>query len=667
MSGMIPGAAAAMPGGAVTLPGMPVAHGSPWPAVPAPETLIASAHRRSAAYGLTPDSAADYTPLSRAELGILLDRHQALYRHATPVMESLYEQIIHTHHMVVLTDASGAILHTIGDADFLEKADRVALSPGVAWSEQSKGTNAIGTAIAEQSATVIHAGQHYLSANHFLTCSAAPIMDAGGKLIGVLDVTGDQHHFHRHTLGLVRMSAQMIENQLFTSSYPDAVLLHVHSRPEFIGTLMEGLICFRPDGQFLAASRSGVFQTGMHAAALQMHSFQSLFGISVAQLMDRLRHADGGLLALTLLNGIRIYVRGSDGLHSRRIIGHAASQLTLREQAPATVRQADAVPDGLPALASGDAQIDAIISKLSKVAGKGIPVLLTGETGSGKERFARAIHQSSTRRHQPFVALNCAAIPETLIEAELFGYEEGAFTGARKKGQKGKILQAHGGTLFLDEIGDMPLSLQARLLRVLQERAVLPVGAVSAIPVDIEVICATHQPLRQMIADKLFREDLYYRLNGMVVRLPALRERTDLAVVVQRMLAELDSQRTWEISEQVMDEFRRHPWPGNLRQLHSLLRTAMLMADDSGLIEVQHLPEDFWESLPAAQIQTADAAAMATASSVQATAAVKTVAAAERQLIRDTLAACEGNVSAAARQLGISRNTLYRKLAAESD
>ncbi|WP_230427944.1 sigma-54-dependent Fis family transcriptional regulator [Undibacterium luofuense] len=666
MSGMIPGAAAAMPSGAAVLPGLSVAQACQWPVVPAPDTLIDSAHRRSAAYGLRPDSVADYTPLSRGELAILLERNHALYRHATPVMESLYEQIIHTHHMVVLTDASGAILHTIGDADFMEKADRVALSPGVAWSEQSKGTNAIGTAIAEQSATVIHAGQHYLSANHFLTCSAAPIFDAGGKLLGVLDVTGDQHHFHRHTLGLVRMSAQMIENQLFTSSYQDAVLLHVHSRPEFIGTLMEGLICFRPDGRFLAASRSGLFQTGMSMAALQMHSFQSLFGISIAQLMDQLRRADGGLLALNLFNGIRMHVRASDGGRSRQMISHAADRLTLRETPQSPLQPASA-GQSLAALATGDAQIDAVISKLSKVAGKGIPVLLTGETGTGKERFARAIHQASPRHRQAFVALNCAAIPESLIEAELFGYEEGAFTGARKKGQKGKILQAHGGTLFLDEIGDMPLNLQARLLRVLQERAVLPVGAVSTIPVNIEVICATHQPLRQMIADKLFREDLYYRLNGMVVRLPALRERTDLAVVVQRMLAELDAQRIWEISEAVMDEFRRHPWPGNLRQLHSLLRTAMLMADDSSRIEIQHLPDDFWESLPAAQTHTVAAAEMGTASAASAVTQATTVAAAERRLIRDTLAACDGNVSAAARQLGISRNTLYRKLSAESD
>lgn len=644
--------AAALSQASVSAPPMGAGH---WPvlAEQAHNQLVDSAHRRSAAFGLRPETQPDYTPLNRADLGILLERNFSLHRHAVPVMESLYEQIIHTHHMVVLTDANGAILHTIGDADFLEKADRVALSPGVAWSEQSKGTNAIGTAIAEQNSTVIHAGQHYLTVNHFLTCSAAPIFDASGKVLGVLDVTGDQHHFHRHTLGLVRMSAQMIENQLFCGANQDALTLHFHSRPEFVGTLMEGLISFSPDGRFLAVSRSGLFQSGMHLAQLQTHSFQSLFGFNMAQLLDRQRRAQGGLLMLNLANGIRIHVRASELLRSDASRGAMLAGERQRKAA----QGAELTPPGaaLEQLNSSDLQIQEIVRKLARVAGKGIPVLLTGETGTGKEGFARAIHASSGRRHQPFVALNCAAIPEALIEAELFGYEEGAFTGARKNGQKGKILQAHGGTLFLDEIGDMPLNLQARLLRVLQERAVLPVGASQTVPVDIEVICATHQALKQMIADKLFREDLYYRLNGLVVRLPALRDRSDLDQVVQGILAERSPQRAWRVSAEVMALFRRHHWPGNLRQLDSLLRTAMLMADDSLVIECCHLPDDFLEELQAGAHP---------ASPVQAvTGAGSTVAASELALIQATLAACAGNRSAAARQLGISRNTLYRKLA----
>jgi transcriptional regulator with PAS, ATPase and Fis domain len=189
----------------------------------------------------------------------------------------------------------------------------------------------------------------------------------------------------------------------------------------------------------------------------------------------------------------------------------------------------------LASLDTGDPQVAAVIAKVRKVIGKDIPILITGETGTGKELLAQAIHNDSPRRDGPFVAVNCASIPETLIESELFGYEEGAFTGARRKGALGKLVQANGGTLFLDEIGDMPYPLQVRLLRVLQERIVNPLGSAKSIPVDISVVCATHRSLREMIAQNLFREDLYYRLNGLVVKLPPLRERTDLAVVIEKI------------------------------------------------------------------------------------------------------------------------------------
>ncbi|WP_176748776.1 sigma-54-dependent Fis family transcriptional regulator, partial [Burkholderia sp. HMSC10F09] len=252
-------------------------------------------------------------------------------------------------------------------------------------------------------------------------------------------------------------------------------------------------------------------------------------------------------------------------------------------------------------LDTGDPQVAAVIAKVRKVIGKDIPVLITGETGTGKELLAQAIHNDSPRRDGPFVAVNCASIPETLIESELFGYEEGAFTGTRRKGATGKLLQANGGTLFLDEIGDMPYPLQVRLLRVLQERIVNPLGSTKAIGVDIAIICATHRDLREMIAQNRFREDLYYRLNGLVVRLPPLRDRTDLAVVVQKMLQRETlsgpGRRPLSVAPDVMALFERCAWPGNFRQLANLLRTAAAMVDDDGEIRCEHLPEDFFDDL----------------------------------------------------------------------
>ena len=213
---------------------------------------IEISHRRSEGYGLCPGARPDFNPLARNDLSLLVEQNRLLHTHAAPAMETLYQQIVNTHNMVLLTDAQGVIVHSLGDADFLEKANRVALTPGVAWSEERRGTNAIGTAIVEKAPALVHADQHFLAANHFLTCSAAPITDHQGRVVGVLDVSGDQRSYHKHTMALVRMSALMIENQLFAATFEHAITLHFHARPEFIGTLMEGIASFSPGGRFLA-------------------------------------------------------------------------------------------------------------------------------------------------------------------------------------------------------------------------------------------------------------------------------------------------------------------------------------------------------------------------------------------------------------------------------
>jgi transcriptional regulator of acetoin/glycerol metabolism len=613
---------------------------------------IASSHRRSQHYGLCTDRRPDFDPLSSSALSALVEQNHMLYNHALPAMETLYQQIANTHSTVLLTDARGLILHSLGDADFLEKANRVALTPGVDWSEKSKGTNAIGTAIAEQAPTVVHADQHYLTSNHFLTCSAAPIVDHRGTVIGVLDVSGDRRSFHKHTMALVRMSALMVENQLFAAAFENAITLHFHTRPEFIGTLMEGIASFTPGGRFLAANRNGLFQLGLSTPALQAHTFSSLFGLSVSSLYDHYRSAAPGLLDLCMHNGVRVRCRAELRLKQGGHLLNDGPALPAPNAQPAAAPEPGPVPprSRLQALNTGDVRLAQAIAKVDKVLGRGIPILIMGETGTGKEWLAQAIHHDSPRSHGPFVAVNCAAIPETLIESELFGYEEGAFTGARRKGAAGRIAQAHTGTLFLDEIGDMPLALQARLLRVLEERKVMPLGGARAVAVDIELVCATNHDLRQRIADGLFREDLYYRLNGLVVKLPPLRERSDLDAIVANMLAGQPRRR--RLADEVLWLFRRHSWPGNLRQLSSLLRTAALMAGDEEEIGLRHLPDDFLDDAEAAPAVPAPERTGASARLLDL----------ELGAILRTLDAHGGNVSAAARALGVSRNTIYRKL-----
>ncbi|MEM5277252.1 sigma-54-dependent Fis family transcriptional regulator [Cupriavidus taiwanensis] len=632
--------------------------------------LIAQAHQRSESYGLRPYESPDFCPVLQSELKTRIERSQSLFTYALPVMETLHDQIVDTQSMIVLTDADGLILHAMGDDDFLVRADKISLRPGSEWSEARRGTNAIGTALAENRATLVHGADHYLEANQFLTCSCMPILDPYGKTVGALDVTGDQRGFHKHTMALVRMSAQMIENQLFGNAFRDMVCIRFHSRAEFLGTLVEGIVSFTPGGRFLSANRSGQFQLGLSNGALQAHTFSSLFGMSMSQLFDAARAAHAGIVPLHLPSGVKVSARVewktpaaalSSGASEARHAG-AGGATGL----PRSLAAGPAPSPGLDQLDTGDAQIRTVIGKLRKVIGKDIPVMVLGETGTGKELMARAIHADSGRRTGPFIAVNCASIPENLIESELFGYEEGAFTGARKKGGIGKMLLANGGTLFLDEIGDMPLHLQGRLLRALQERAVSPLGSSKVIHIDVSVVCATNRNLRDLVASGQFREDLYYRLNGLVVRLPALRERSDLDVVAGQLLrqdlggsAADVPEHAPRISDAVMALFRRYHWPGNIRQLGNLLRTARLMAEGEAEITEEHLPDDFLDDLRAAPAATPAAApAVAMAPGMQPT----RLAEVEAMAIVATVKAHNGNISAAAKALGISRNTIYRKM-----
>ncbi|PZR39697.1 sigma-54-dependent Fis family transcriptional regulator [Paraburkholderia fungorum] len=660
------------------------------PAVGRPD-VIAQAHARSLEVGLRASETPDFQPLRRVALRELVERNQSLYTHALPVMETLHAQIVDTQSMVLLTDNHGVILHSLGDSDFIEKANRVALCPGVSWAEADRGTNAIGTALVDGQPTVVHAGEHFLHANRILTCSCAPIADPFGRTIGALDVSGDTRGFHKHTLALVRMSAQMIENHLFSNQFADAIRVHFHARAEFIGTLYEGLAAFAPDGVFLSANRSALFQFGQPLAELQRQRFDALFDTAFARLLQQIARAPGESVELTLPSGVRVIARGE--FAAPRYVASAealpdAARASASNGARATGRPCETTPPTPPAtletLDTGDPHVSAILRRVAKLRGRDIPILVLGKTGTGKEWLARAIHHDSPRRSAPFVALNCASLPDTLIEAELFGYEDGAFTGAKKRGSVGKIVQADGGTLFLDEIGDMPLAQQVRLMRVLQERTVVPLGGTRAIPVDLRIVCATHRNLREMIEAGTFREDLYYRINGLVVTLPALSKRSDLAVLVERMLAlQADGERLpRRVSDEVLERFAQCRWPGNLRQLANVLRTASIMAEGAEQIELEDLPEDFLQdcrdSMPdlAAQPLVARSGHLdhsahsgnANGGDGRERQAAPVHASPARMedwqatLIAQTLERLDGNVSAAARELGLARNTVYRYL-----
>jgi transcriptional regulator of acetoin/glycerol metabolism len=315
-------------------------------------------------------------------------------------------------------------------------------------------------------------------------------------------------------------------------------------------------------------------------------------------------------------------------------------------------------------LAGEDPQMLRNVRSAYRIADSNVSVLIQGPTGSGKEAFAHAMHLVSRRAERPFVAVNCAAIPETLIESELFGYKPGAFTGARKEGMRGKILQSSAGTLFLDEIGDMPLPLQTRLLRVLEEQEIVPLGSETGVKVDLHVIAASHRNLRDMIAHGTFREDLYYRLTGITLELPALRDRADKERVIRHALAaETGNGRPAAIERDALQHLLAYPWPGNIRELRNVIRTALAICD-GGVVRRIDLPREIREAESAQPAVSAISALrnprvpMADLTS----AAANPLQAAERAALLRVIEECHGNMTRVAMQLGMSRNTLYRRI-----
>jgi transcriptional regulator of acetoin/glycerol metabolism len=585
------------------------------------------------------------------------DKNDTLLTRSQPVMENLYHEICGTSSMVLLADCEGVILHSIGDPDFVDQAQRVFLKPGGVWLESVNGTNAIGTALEEQQSVQVHSSEHFAEKNRFLTCSAAPIFDPKGGLLGVLDVSGDYRAHQKHTTALVRLSAQMIENQMFTPQFPSDIIICFHLRPEFIGTLYEGIAVFSPDGRFVAANRCALLQFGLDRTRMIGQTFTSIFGFSLAKMLEQSRHIPQPVLKLPLRSGAEVYGRVWPGTTISPVTFLPVSSRVKGGVKPAP---SPAFGNGMPLadLELGDSVMRAVITKALKVAEHDISIMIEGESGTGKELFARGLHLAGTRRNGPFVALNCAAIPEGLFEAELFGYQEGAFTGAKRSGNIGKIREADNGTLFLDEIGEMPLNLQARLLRTLQERTVSPLGGTGSHLVTIAVICATNRRLRDAVAAGKFREDLYYRLNGLLLTLPSLRMRDDRAQLAEKICADLaGSGRPVRISPEVSRLFARHPWPGNIRQLHNVLKTALALLGDGEEITAEELSEDFLEQ--AGYRLTGGKWCEETSAESRSN---ELLADAETRCIASTLDRTGGNIAAAARIMGIGRSTLYRKL-----
>jgi sigma-54 dependent transcriptional regulator, acetoin dehydrogenase operon transcriptional activator AcoR len=614
-------------------------------------------HRCLREYGIEPSSPRQSNVLNPQSLKELQERMGELLPVARAEMESLYEQIAGSGFAVILADTDGAVLSTITDPALQREFRHAGLSLGALWDERHEGTNGIGTCLAEAAPVTVHREEHFRGYNMTLSCSAAPILDPHGGVMAVLDAStansSDSRLIQRHTMALVNMSAHLISRWNFLNEYSGAWILRFHSRPEFVGLLHEALMAIDDSGNILAVNESALVQLGCSTrASLVGEPIGKFFQFNFGALEQRARFEPSAIWPVRdVAHGRRFFAIARGPLRAADRVAELSSP-ALGSMEP-SVREREHVGE--------DVQMRKNLACARQLFAKQVPILLHGATGTGKEAFAKSLHRGSLWSDKPFVTVNCAAIPESLIESELFGYTRGAFTGASKDGRVGKILQSSGGTLFLDEIGDMPLMLQTRLLRVIEEREVMPLGSDQSIPVNLHVISATHRDLHLMIKDGQFREDLYYRLNGVTLHLPLLRDRGDKAELIRTLLREENGgQDSVKIDEDAFEKLMQYSWPGNIRQLRNALRTASALCRD-GLIRASNLPQEIVETessrpaLPPAV--TAAGEAPAGESSPSAALREAECAALLRELER-----MRWNISRTAQTLGISRNTLYRKI-----
>jgi transcriptional regulator of acetoin/glycerol metabolism len=562
-------------------------------------------------------------------------------------VEQLYQHIAHFGYVLLLTDHRGITVQYLGDRHNDDPLRKAGLYLGADWSERYAGTCAVGTCIQEQAALTCHQIDHFDASHINLTCTAAPIRDPDGNLLAVLDISALRSSVDRGSqqfaLHLTELYAQMIEDAYFLRRYRHAHVFRAGPSREFVQVNGQWLIALDEEGRILAANTlARRFLTDNTTAPTALKG---------SFLHERLDCEWQDLLSIQRLQKDGVQAFRATGLN-QPIFGSLIEPKKRPHKPEPNKEEAIAQLD---TLACDDPSMRRTLTLAKRLRNRDVSLLILGETGTGKELLSRAIHDTSLRAERPFIAVNCAAIPESLIESELFGYTPGTFTGGRAKGAKGLIEQADGGTLFLDEIGDMPLHLQTRLLRVLAEGEVMPLGSSTPIKVDCRIIAATHCDLHQLINQGLFRSDLFYRLNGATLKLPALRHRADKQYVINTVLGQV-LKRTQNsrvhLRGDAMSALLAYQWPGNIRQLVNALSFAEATCDGIE-ITVQDLPDECQPYGPMPPEHQAE-------KSIDQTEQYSEPLGNEFTQLQSALRQCDGNVSEAARLLNVSRPTVYR-------
>ncbi|NHH86704.1 sigma 54-interacting transcriptional regulator [Cobetia sp. MB87] len=609
----------------------------------------------------------------------------------------------HWQACLVLTDRDGVVLASYGHHQLLGD-DAALLQPGARWREESLGHNAVAETLnaprANRLARIALEAHDAECLKGLASASAALLAPASwsrrrgltpGACEGCLGLICDPYRVRQYSLGMLGVLADDIEQRRLGEAHGhDHHLLRLHLNRSQLDSPSAALLAITPQGQVAAASRRGLQLLAAHleltpasdSADTASHSAAHAADSDSCATRDDIHLLLGQPLArwqldwaplaqladaqcVTLTQHPRFTGYSLCAAPPRpRVVARAPAKLPESQPPAEAATRETACHPSLARLHHGDAGWARVCELLARLVNAHLPLLLQGETGVGKEEVVKALHQASHRAHQPLVAINCAALPDELVEAELFGYRRGAFTGADPAGREGRLLEANGGRLFLDEIGDMPLHVQARLLRVLQEREVTPLGGGKAQRVDFELVAATHQPLSELVKAGRFRADLYYRLCGASIALPPLRERHDIAGLSRALLTRLCREQQRElprITPAFLDRLTRHDWPGNVRELDNVLRLALVLCDGP-VLEPCHviLAGDCLASqndCPASENEIAHQPPQTSGLP-----SLHDLSSAEE--LQSALDALGGNVSRLARELGISRTTLYKRLGA---
>ncbi len=594
-------------------------------------------------HGLDPAKMREAYIVPESELREHQERMEQLIRTARFGLEALHQQVAGLGYVLLLSDAEGITVDFIGDPTFDNNLRKAGLYLGSNWQEEFAGTCAVGSCLATGEALIVHQTDHFDVTHTPLTCTAAPVHDIDGRIAAVLDISALRSPQPKESqflaLQLVNSYIRRIEMANLMGSFRSDWIVQFSPSHEFLGVepscamainASGQIVGFTNDAQRLLAQQCDV--DWRDASRLLGRRFDDFFDFDPEHLAELTRATPAEERLIGARSGSVLFA-------------HAIAPL---QHSPQSVKE-QPIPLALRVLTGDDPAMMKTLKKATRLVDSQISLLLQGETGTGKEVLARAIH-ASRRAAKAFIAVNCAALPEALIESELFGYTPGAFTGALPKGKKGLIQHADGGTLFLDEIGDMPLALQARLLRVLAEKEVLPIGGDKAIPVNIRVISATHEDLVELIKAGKFREDLYYRLNGAVLTIPSLRQRQDFDWLADQLMAKQagSQSRIKYLDSGARAMLRQYQWPGNIRELVNAIELANALCE-SDVIGIGDLPE----FLNRSEMSVTTSNELLN---------IQSEACEEAAHLNNALSAHRWNISATARFLGVDRTTVHRQM-----